>query len=100
MHWRIRSIIFSNIPMTRVPTASVAAAVIDIVTDVSRRPIHPTLASDLVADLAFDSLQVMETVAALEDRFDISIPAEDVPGVRTLADVVARVEALLAARAS
>lgn len=29
--------------------------------DVSRRPIEPTPASDLIADLGFDSLQVMET---------------------------------------
>ncbi len=86
--------------MTPLPTASVAAAVIEIVTEVSRRPIQPVLASDLVADLAFDSLQVMETVAALEDWFDISIPPEDVPGARTLADVVAQVEALLEARTS
>jgi len=86
--------------MTRLPTVSVAAAVIDIVKDVSRRPIEPMLSSDLVADLAFDSLQVMEAIAALEDRFEISIPHEDVPAARTLADVVARVETLLAARAS
>lgn len=86
--------------MTRFPTASVAAAVIDVVKDVSRRPIQPTLSSDLVADLAFDSLQVMEAIAALEDRFEISIPPADVPGARTLADVVERVETLLAARTS
>jgi acyl carrier protein len=76
----------------------VAETVIEIVKDVSRRPIEPTLASDLVADLAFDSLQVMETIAELEDRFEISIPPEDVPTTRTVAHVVARVEALLETR--
>lgn len=84
--------------MTLPPTASVADIVLEIVKDVSRRPIDPTLESDLVADLAFDSLQVMETIAALEDRFEISIPAEDVPGARTVAQVAARVEALVVAR--
>ena len=34
--------------------------------DGSRRPIEPTLESDLVADLGFDSLQVMEMIAELE----------------------------------
>jgi acyl carrier protein len=76
----------------------VADTVLAIVRDVSRRPVEPTLASDLVADLAFDSLQVMETIAELEDRFEISIPAEDVPAARTVAQVVARVEALIDAR--
>jgi hypothetical protein len=34
----------------------------------SAAPIDPTLSSDLLADLGFDSLQIMETVAELEDR--------------------------------
>ena len=59
--------------------------------DVSRRPIESTPASDLIADLGFDSLQVMETVGALEERFDIAIPAGEVPAARTVAQVIARV---------
>ena len=84
--------------MTPLPSPPVAEAVVEILKDVSRRPIEPTPASDLIADLGFDSLQVMETIAALEDRFDISIPPEDVPSVRTVAQVVASVEALLEVR--
>ena len=84
--------------MTPPPSPTVAEAVVEILKDVSRRPIEPTPASDLIADLGFDSLQVMETIAGLEDRFDISIPAEDVPNVRTVAQVVSSVEALLEAR--
>ena len=80
------------------PSPPVAETVVEILKDVSRRPIEPTPASDLIADLGFDSLQVMETIAALEDRFDISIPPEDVPSVRTVAQVVASVEALLEVR--
>ena len=40
--------------------------------------------SDLAADLGFDSLQILEVVAELEDRFDISIPLNDVPAARTV----------------
>jgi acyl carrier protein len=80
------------------PSTAVADAVVEILKNVSRRPIEPTPASDLIADLGFDSLQVMETVAELEDRFGLSIPAEDVPAARTVAQVTARVEALLQAR--
>ena len=72
--------------------------VIDVLNNVSRRPIEPTLASDLIADLGFDSLQVLELIAELEDRFDISIPLNDVPTTRTVGQVVAQVASLVAAR--
>ena len=72
--------------------------VIDVLKNVSRRPIEPTLASDLIVDLGFDSLQVLEVVAELEDRFDISIPLNDVPATRTVGQVVAQVAALVAQR--
>jgi acyl carrier protein len=73
--------------------------VIDVLKNVSRRPIDPTLDSDLVADLGFDSLQVLEVIAELEDRFDISIPLNDVPATRSVAQVVAQVAQLVEARA-
>jgi acyl carrier protein len=77
----------------------VEAGVIDVLKNVSRRPIEPALSSDLIADLGFDSLQVLEVATELEDRFDITMPTEAAPAVRTVGDVVARVAALLEARA-
>ena len=58
----------------------VEAGVIDALKNVSRRPIQPVSAHDLIADLGFDSLQVLELVADLEDRFDITIPVSAVAG--------------------
>ena len=52
---------------------------------------HHALAPD-------ESLQVLEVVAELEDRFDISIPLNDVPATRTVGQVVAQVAALVAQR--
>jgi acyl carrier protein len=78
--------------------AAVQATVIEVLKDVSRRPIDPTLDSDLVADLGFDSLQVMEAIAELEGRFDIVIPIDEAPTARTVAHVVARVAALVDGR--
>ena len=69
--------------------------VLDVLRHVSRRPIEPSLDSDLVADLGFDSLQNLEAIAELEDRFDISIPLNDVPATRTVAQVVAQVARLV-----
>jgi acyl carrier protein len=74
--------------------------VIDVLKNVSRRPIEPALDSDLVADLGFDSLQVLEVIAELEDRFDISIPLNDVPSTRTVAQVVEQVAALVSERSN
>jgi acyl carrier protein len=74
--------------------------VIDVLKNVSRRPIEPSLSSDLVADLGFDSLQVLEVVAELEDMFDISIPLNDVPAIRTVSQVVAQVAVLIEERAN
>jgi acyl carrier protein len=75
--------------------ADIETGVIEVLKNVSRRPIDPTPASDLAADLGFDSLQILEVVAELEDRFDISIPLNDVPAARTVAQVVAQVSALV-----
>jgi acyl carrier protein len=78
--------------------AQVEEGVIDVLKHVSRRPIEPTVNSDLVADLGFDSLQVLEVIAELEDRFDISIPLNDVPATRRVGQVVAQVAALVEGR--
>ena len=79
-------------------STAVEAIVIDVLKNVSRRPIEPAPDSDLIADLGFDSIQVMETIAELEDRLGISIPMTDVAETRTVAQVVARVTALVEGR--
>jgi len=84
--------------MAQPASTSLEDAVIDVLKNVSRRPIEPTRNSDLVADLGFDSLQVLELVAELEDRFDISIPLNDVPSTRTVAQIVAQVAHLVEER--
>jgi acyl carrier protein len=81
--------------MPQPASAPIADGVIDVLKNVSRRPIEPSLNSDLVADLGFDSLQILEVIAELEDRFDISIPLNDVPATRTVAQVVGQVTRLV-----
>ena len=48
-------------------------------------------------DLNFDSLVVMEFVAEVEDRFDISVPLNLLPDIATIADFAEALEKLLAA---
>ena len=81
-------------------SAPIEDGVLDVLKNVSRRPIDPSLSSDLVADLGFDSLQILEAIAELEDRFDISIPLNDLSPIRTVAQVVAQVARLVEDRSS
>jgi acyl carrier protein len=81
--------------MPQPASAPIEDGVIDVLKNVSRRPIEPSLTSDLIADLGFDSLQILEVIAELEDRFDVSIPLNDVPATRTVAQVVAQVTRLV-----
>jgi acyl carrier protein len=81
--------------MAQPASTEIEDGVIDVLKSVSRRPIEPRLDSDLVADLGFDSLQVLEVIAELEDRFDISIPLNDVPATRLVSQVVAQVAQLV-----
>jgi acyl carrier protein len=78
--------------------AEIEVGVIEILKSVSRRPIEPTLASDLLVDLGLDSLRVLEVIAELEDRFDVSIPLNDLPSTRTVAQIVAQVAVLVDGR--
>ena len=86
--------------MPQPASAPIEDGVVDVLKSVSRRPIEPLLSSDLVADLGFDSLQILEAIAELEDRFDISIPLNDVPATRTVAQVVAQVTRLVEDRST
>lgn len=79
-------------------SAAIQEAVIDALKNVSRRPIEPVLTSDLIGDLGFDSLQVLELVAELEDRLKVSIPTDNLAGIRTVEHVVRRVTPLVEGR--
>lgn len=49
----------------------------------------------LVADLGLDSIQVMRLLLEIEDYFDISIPVNILPDVRTIGDLVGQLEKLV-----
>lgn len=61
------------------------------------RPLAPpgkavTAETDLVADLDFDSLRVMNLVEQVEDRFDISVPLNILPEIRTVRDFAVQLQ--------
>jgi len=49
--------------------------------------------SKLVEDLGADSLDTVEIVHVLEDKFAIEIPDEDIVSIKSVADIVSYIEA-------
>jgi acyl carrier protein len=50
--------------------------------------------TDLVKDLDLDSMRVMKLVLAVEDSFDISVPLNVLPQVRTVRDFASQIQRL------
>jgi acyl carrier protein len=51
--------------------------------------------TDLVADLEFDSLKVMNLIEQVEDRFDISVPLNILPDIRCVRDFAMKLQEIL-----
>lgn len=74
------------------PSGKIIKEVIEIL-----RPLVPegqqiNAETDLVADLGLDSLKVMKLLETVEDSFDISVPLNILPEVRTVGDFVLQIE--------
>ena len=76
----------------------IEAEVVAIVKRVSRQPVDPRAESDLALDLGFDSMRVFELIAALEDRFDVSIPMNLVAEIQTVDELAATILKLASRR--
>lgn len=58
---------------------------IEVISAFCRREV--TEETRLVADLDLDSIDVAELVANIEDHFDVVIPMESLPEIRTVGDI-------------
>ncbi len=47
-----------------------------------------TMESRLIEDLKADSLDVVELIMDLEQQYNVEIPDDDLPGIRTVGDIV------------
>jgi acyl carrier protein len=68
---------------------------VDIIKRLSRRPVEPAPESELLADLGFDSLQVLELVGELEDHFKIAVPLNALTHIRTVGQIASEVRRLV-----
>ncbi len=65
------------------------AAIRDVAVEVlSVQPDAVTETARFAEDLDADSLDLVELVMGLEERFDVAIPEEDLEGVATVGDAV------------
>jgi acyl carrier protein len=85
--------------MTPSDADNVGRDVLTILRRVCRRPVELAAHSSLAADLGFDSLQTLEFVAELEDRFGVTVPIDQVPRIQTVGEAVNCVRSLLAENA-
>jgi acyl carrier protein len=60
----------------------------------TRGSVEITEDTDLLGDLDLDSLQIMNLLLHVEDRFDISIPVSILPDVKTVKDLALQIEDL------
>jgi acyl carrier protein len=68
---------------------------IDILKRLSHRPVEPAAECELLADLGFDSLQVLELVGELEEHFDIAVPLNSLTHIRTVGQIAEEVQRLV-----
>jgi acyl carrier protein len=63
-----------------------------VVEQLNVNPDEVTLEADFVENLGADSLDVVELVMALEEKFEIEIPDSDAENIKTVKDVVDYIE--------
>lgn len=66
--------------------------IIELIADkLSKKKEQVTLTARLVEDLGADSLDVVELIMAFEDEFGISLPDEEIATMKTVGDIVERI---------
>ena len=73
------------------------AEISDVLGTVLNRSVELKPDMNIVNDLGLDSIAVMNFTMALEDRFDISIPLNDMASVVTVRDLLRTIKALRSA---
>ena len=73
----------------------VLSEVADVIREHTETEQNLTEHTELVADLGIDSLGVMEVVADIEDKFELTIADSELRDVSTLGDVVKAIEVRL-----
>lgn len=49
--------------------------------------------ASILDDLGADSLDVVEMLMAIEENFNVTVPDEDIPNLKTVKDIISYIEA-------
>ena len=79
------------------PSSETLAAIHDLIKPFNKTGVDLKPGTRFSEDLNFDSLVVMEFVATVEDRFDISVPMNMLPDIRTIQELAVAVEKIVKA---
>jgi acyl carrier protein len=77
------------------PSPDTLAALYDLLKPFNKAGVDLKPGTRFSEDLNFDSLVVMEFVATVEDRFDISVPMNILPDIANVADLAVAVEKIV-----
>lgn len=75
--------------------AEILPHILETLKPFAKKEVNLQETTDLVSELGLDSLQVMQVLLKIEDHFDISIPLNNLPNIRTVKDLGQEIEALL-----
>jgi acyl carrier protein len=68
----------------------------ELVRPYSEKPVELGEETGLMDGVGLDSIKVMDLVMQIEDHFDISVPLNILPNVRTIGDLAKQLQKLLA----
>ena len=75
-------------PLVTGASSDVRAAVLEVLGPFNKTEVTLEDGTRFTEDLNFDSLLVMEFIAALEDRLDISVPLNVLPDIETVGQMI------------
>lgn len=78
----------------------ISEVLVRLIGSFNKKGVAITPETSFANDLEFDSLTVMDLVAAIEDEFDITLPLNMLPDLETVSHVAAAVEKILKDRAN
>jgi len=79
------------------PSSETVTALHELMTPFNKTGVDLKPGTRFSEDLNFDSLVVMEFVATVEDRFDISVPMNMLPDITTIHELAVAVEKIVKA---
>ena len=65
-----------------------------LLAEMNKPGLEPSESTELVADVGLSSLEVMEFIEQVEDKFDISIPLNILPDISTIGQLASKLQDL------